>query len=375
MRAHSKDVFLGGLLETTPRGEDQARPLGRRSDGSRVARAHASRLSRVCVARVHCGAVRCSPRVALIGSRGVTSDLVVDPLAPPRAAPAGARRLRPAAVVLLACALALVVRAPAGARTLAESSPLHGAATLFHPYPLALLDNAVASVVNPAGLGVVPSAEFFGLITDSDAARDGDLAVLLKMRRLGLAFERSRPFADRDRVTRLTVAHGRPLGSRLTAGASYAWCFSGDSKLAELSSADAGLTYRAGTRVALAASALGINEPKLDGVRLARTYLAGVAARPALDWLTLFGEGSLLAGSRAEDGVAAYGLVVEPVHGILVRGRADTDGDFRFGFEYNIHQSAYGVVGLYDSGGESDGRAGYLRLNDTEYRRCRAAED
>jgi hypothetical protein len=52
-----------------------------------------------------------------------------------------------------------------------------------------------------------------------------------------------------------------------------------------------------------------------------------------------------------------------------LRGRADTDGDFLVGLEFNYNQTAYGILGRYSHGGGSDGRAGYMRLVDVPYAR------
>src|SRR5512145_3574292 len=101
----------------------------------------------------------------------------------------GGSRL-PARLSRAVAGAALAIFLPAAgpsALTLESASPLHGTATLFHPHPFARVDNAVAAVVNPAGLGVRYGSDLYGMITDSDNLRDGDFAVLVKLRRLGLS--------------------------------------------------------------------------------------------------------------------------------------------------------------------------------------------
>ncbi|MFN0151400.1 MAG: hypothetical protein ACKVU1_11920 [bacterium] len=259
----------------------------------------------------------------------------------------------------------------AGAITLSDVSPLAGAARAFHAYSLASIDNALAIVANPAGIAVRPSAEFFMLVTDSDRLRDGDTAFLAKMQQLGVAYERFRPVEGAARVSRLTFATGRRVTRSLTIGMSYGWFFSDDDSLAALSSFDLGVHVRAHSRIAFAGAAYGYNRPSLGETRIPRHYEAGVELSPITQWLGLFCEASMTSEENLAGATAAYGAEIEPVAGIVLRGRADTDGDYRVGFEYNFNQSGYGVVGLYRHSGGSDGRAGYIRLTDSVYRRGR----
>ena len=273
-----------------------------------------------------------------------------------------------AACLTFAVALAAVPRPDrAEALTLGDASPLQGTATLFHPFPLASVDNAVATVVNPAGLAARNSAEVFGVVTEADALRDGDSAVLIKLRRLGLGYERYRPFQDGASVARFTFALGRPITRSVFIGSSYAWFFSKDEDLDQLASLDFGLLARDPRGISFAATATGVNRPDYRGGRLDRLYSFGVAFGPLLQRFTLFAEDAIAEGQSLSRTVPAYGVVVEPFAGVLLRSRIDTDGDFRLGFEYNFPQSAYGVVGRYAHDGESDGRAGYLRLTDEIY--------
>ncbi len=273
-----------------------------------------------------------------------------------------------AACSMFAAALAAAVRADrAEALTLGDASPLQGTATLFHPYPFASVDNAVATVVNPAGLAARYTAELFGAVTDADALRDGDSAVLIKLRRLGLGYERYRPVQDGASVARFTVALGRPITRSVLIGTSYAWYFSKDNDLDRLSSLDLGLLARGAHGISLGVAATGVNRPEFRGARIDRLYTFGVACGPYLQRFTVFAEDAIAENQSLSQTVPAYGLVVEPIAGLLLRSRIDTDGDFRVGFEYNFPQSAYGVVGRYAHDGESDGRAGYLRLTDEIY--------
>ncbi len=270
-------------------------------------------------------------------------------------------------VALLVCLLA----SRAHSLTLSEVSPLAGAARAFHPYSLASIDNALAIVANPAGIAVRPSAEFFMLVTDSDRLRDGDNAFIAKMQQLGLAYERYRPVEGGARVSRLTLATGRSVTRAVTVGVSYGWFFSDNDDLASLSSLDFGVHARPLSRIAFAGAAYGYNRPSLGETRISRHYEAGVELSPITQWLALFFEGSMTSEDNLAGATAAYGAEIEPIGGIVLRGRADTDGDYRVGFEYNFNQSGYGVVGLYRHSGGSDGRAGYIRLTESIYRRGR----
>jgi len=254
----------------------------------------------------------------------------------------------------------------AAAVSLADAPPLHGPVTLFHPYPLARVDNAAAAVANPAGLAARPSSELLVLATDSDALRDGEIGVILKRLDFGLAYERYRPFRDGPSVARFTVASARRLSRTLFFGSSYAWYFSKDDSLADLASLDLGLLARWPPHVSIAMTATGVNRPDYGASRIDRRYALGIGYSPVRR-LVLFAEDVLAGGTSLGETAPAYGIEVEPTRGIVLRGRADTDGDFRIGIEYNFDQSTFGIVGLFDNDGDSAARAGYVRMTDETY--------
>jgi hypothetical protein len=258
---------------------------------------------------------------------------------------------------------------PSHALDLDDVSPLAGPGRAFNPFPMAAVAHASAPVVNPAGLAAATSSDFLFLYTDADEIRDGDMALLLKMRTLGVAYERFNPLAGRDDVSRLTVGLGHQITRSLAVGASYAWFFSEDDGLADMSSLDFGLRARVAPRVVLAGAAYGFNSPDLDGVTIPREYMAGARMAPITKWLGLFVEGTMTAEQSLGDATGAYGTEIEPLNGLVLRGRADTDGDFHVGLEFNYNQTAYGILGRYSHGGGSDGRAGYMRLVDVPYAR------
>jgi hypothetical protein len=270
-----------------------------------------------------------------------------------------------------ACVIVLLTLAPPSSHAVevTEATPLAGPGRVFHPFPLASITHAGAAVVNPAGLAGRVSSDFLFLFTDADEIRDGDTAYLLKMKTLGIAYERFDPLAGRASVSRLTVGFGRAFSPSLALGASYAWFFSEDDGLADLSSLDFGVRALAGSRIAFAAAAYGWNVPDLDGVAIPREFAAGLELAPITQWLGLFVEGTMTSKQSLGDATAAYGAELEPISGLILRGRADTDGDFRFGLEFNYNQTAFGVLGLYRHGGGSDGRAAYSRLVDVPYSR------
>jgi hypothetical protein len=268
------------------------------------------------------------------------------------------------AASILASALLAAAGAPAAAaRTLEDASPLRGAAGVFHPYPLARVDNAVAAVANPAGLAARNSTEIIGLVTDSDHLRDGDSAFLVKRLEVGAAYERYRPFASSASVARLTLATARRITRHVFFGSSYAWYFSKDGDLADLASLDLGLLVRRPPRLSFAATANGLNKPSVRGERLERRYACGLGVSPVAR-VVLFVEDEIAANENLGATVPAYGVELEPRRGILLRGRLDTDGDAMLALEFHFGQGAYGVVGRTSHDGGSDGRAGYIRLTD-----------
>ena len=187
-----------------------------------------------------------------------------------------------------ACVIVLLTLAPppSHAIELTDATPLAGPGRLFHPFPLASITNAAASVVNPAGLAGRVSSDFLSPVHGRRQFERGH-RVPTENEDSGAGLRAVRSIG----WTRLRIApHGgvRPLFlADAVVGVSYAWFFSEDDGLADLSSLDFGVRALAGPRIALAVAAYGWNVPDLDGVAIrVNSRPASISRRLRSGWVS-----------------------------------------------------------------------------------------
>ncbi|MCP3097651.1 signal peptide peptidase SppA [Myxococcus sp. K15C18031901] len=246
------------------------------------------------------------------------------------------------------------------------------------PTGAALIDEAPALSLNPAGLGFVDSAQLFYLHErnlEEDSLGDG---VFLGARLLGLGLGASMEWIrghDEPHYRRTTL--GLSLGTRtLQLGASWHAFNSDDADIDALDTFDVGFTARPMRALSLAAVARDLNAPREGALKIKRSYDLGLGVRPlgerftlGIDWL--FTEGAF------REGQATYTLQAEVIPGL--RLGAGVSHGFVDAVPVALQVSATvdsRHLGLtYAVGGGSDGTDHVIgvRLSSESYRSLRAS--
>ncbi|MCP3141385.1 signal peptide peptidase SppA [Pyxidicoccus xibeiensis] len=244
------------------------------------------------------------------------------------------------------------------------------------PTGAALVDEATALSLNPAGLGYLDGSQLFYL-HERNLTRDGvGDGVFVATRFLGLGAGASMEWIrGRFEPDYRKTSLGLSLGSRtLQLGGAWHDFSSDDDDLDDLSSFDLGLTARPARGLSLAAVVKDLNAPEEGGVALKRRYNLGLGVRPlderytlGVDWL--FSEGAFRTGQ------ATYTLNAEVIPG--VRLGAGVSHGFASGVPLALQVAATvdaSRVGLtYAMGGTRDGldHVVAVRLSGENYRALR----
>ncbi|MFP2932506.1 signal peptide peptidase SppA [Pyxidicoccus sp. 3LG] len=244
------------------------------------------------------------------------------------------------------------------------------------PTGAALVDEATALSLNPAGLGYLGGSQLFYL-HERNLTRDGvGDGVFLATRFLGLGAGFSMEWVrGRFEPDYRKTSLGLSLGSRtLQLGGAWHDFSSDDDDISGLSSFDLGLTARPVRALSLAAVVKDLNAPEVGDVELKRKYNLGLGVRPlderytlGVDWL--FSEGDFRRGQ------ATYTLNAELIPGL--RLGAGMSHGFQSGIPVALQVAATvdtSRVGLtYAAGGTRDGldHVVAVRLSSESYRALR----
>ncbi|MCY1045197.1 signal peptide peptidase SppA [Corallococcus sp. bb12-1] len=241
------------------------------------------------------------------------------------------------------------------------------------PTNAALIDEAPALSLNPAGLGFIDAGQLFYLHErnlESDSVGD---AVFLGTHFLGLGAGFSLEWIRGENAPDYRkTSFGLSLGPRtLQLGAAFHDFSSDDRAIGGLTSWDVGVTARPARFLSLAAVARDLNAPESDGLKLPRRYNFGVGLRPlderytlGVDWL--FSEGGF------REGLATYTVQAEVLRGLRLGG--GLSHGFVSGIPLSLQFSAtvdLGHAGLtYAAGGAGNGldHVLQLRLSSERYR-------
>ncbi len=240
----------------------------------------------------------------------------------------------------------------------AAASPKAG--THLPSSSIAVSDDALATFFNPSGLGTGRGLNLYYLRTyQSNWA--GDDAFFLAVPNGGFGVEFATADADTT-FTRYTLSSGRHLGHSLYAGTSYSWINSDDKTYDTFRSLALGLMYRR-RYFSIGAMARDLNQPKLLGEKLGRTYDLGLAIRPGTWRTTLSLDMQKTQGIEGVD--LRYALEVRPIRELLLRGTLNSDLSFDVRFGINIGNWGLGTGNTFDKNRESQTGVGYFHFSNT----------
>ncbi|NTX64731.1 signal peptide peptidase SppA [Myxococcus sp. CA051A] len=276
---------------------------------------------------------------------------------------------------LLALLLLLPSLALAQTSTIVQA-PVPTRGMTLPPTGAALVDEATALSLNPAGLGFVRSGQLFYLHErnlERDSVADGVfLGAQLLGLGLGASMEWIRGRHEPDyRRTSLGLSLGSPT---LQLGGSWHGFSSDDDDIDALDTFDVGLTARPVRALSLAAVVKDLNAPTEGSLEVKRKYDFGLGLRPlderftlGIDWL--FSEGAF------RQGQATYTLQAEVIPGLRLGG--GVSHGFVSGVPLALQLAATvdtGHIGVtYAAGGGEDGTDHVLgvRLSSESYRSLR----
>ena len=225
---------------------------------------------------------------------------------------------------------------------------------------IAVSDDALATFFNPSGLGTGRGLNLYYLRT-YQSTWAGDDAFFLAVPNGGFGVEFATADADTT-FTRYTLSGGRHLGHSLYWGTSYSWINSDDKSYDTFRSVSLGLMYR---RRYLSVGAMGrdLNQPKLFGEKLGRTYNLGLAIRPGTWRTTLSIDMQKTQGIEGVD--LQYALTVRPIREVMLQGTLNSDLSFDVRFGINIGNWGFGTGNTFDENREAQTGVGYFHFSNT----------
>jgi protease-4 len=222
---------------------------------------------------------------------------------------------------------------------------------------IAVTDDALSGVANPAGLAARDGAELLLLTPYDQNDLTDDVGLYARLGKLGFATEWvRRGTLDYERYM---LGLGFKMAPGIYWGGSYSWW----EGLNRDGTFTLGLTGHPCPYFSLAVVLDDINEPLVDGDRQKTRYTFGLAARPLTDRVTVSADASLY-----EMGEIDYGdeidwnfrAEIEPINGFHLSGNYRPETDLRaetFGVGVGLSWG-FGRIGTYQ-GMDSEGEATY----------------
>lgn len=229
----------------------------------------------------------------------------------------------------------------------------------------AVSDDAMATVFNPAGLGIERGTNFYYLHTFSGEA-GGDNAFFISSSGFGFGAEYSDP--GPLKYKKYTLSDGMKLFNGLYLGSNYIRFKSDDDRYDKLSSWGIGLLCRPGNSLSIGFVARNLNRPTFDGTDIDRAYDVALAFRPYTNRVTLSVDSEFREGRKARDARITYAMECEPIDGIILRGSYNNDRNFDVSVGISSAQFGMGVYNRFDSDRNHDGGAFYTRFSGERYR-------
>jgi protease IV len=231
---------------------------------------------------------------------------------------------------------------------------------------VAVKDDSMATVTNPAGLGIANGFNLSYFHTLSGVT-GGDNAFFLSTKGAGFGAE----FVDQKmEFTKYTLSDGSKLADGIYLGTSYSWFSSKDKKYDKLSSWDIGLLCRPANSLSFGLVTRNLNHPSFDGVRTDRIYDVAVAIRPYTNRITLSWNSSLQEGKNLKDSDYNVALDFEPIDGLLLRGCYFRDHSFEVSIGMGLPKFDIGTYRRFDENRNGLGGGIYTQFS-SEWRRSK----
>ena len=250
---------------------------------------------------------------------------------------------------------------------LAISRPAIAAPKSQTPLPsnsVAVSDDSLATVLNPAGLAVSSGFNVHYLRTYSGAST-GDDAFFISSPNMGFGMEFAGAPGNID-FTRYTLSSGSRLQGSLYWGTGFSWINSDEESYDKFSSLSLGLMLRR-RYLSLGFVARDLNRPKLLDKN--RTYDFGLAIRPRTWRVTLSFDARKTENAKGVD--LDYAVELRPVQAALVRASLNRYGAFDIRFALTLGQAGLGSYNRFDDNREHQDGLGYIHFSNVNQNKPR----
>ena len=209
---------------------------------------------------------------------------------------------------------------------------------------VALCDEAPAGVVNPAGLAVQRGWNGF-LSVGRREHKGTDVSFFAAGR--GLNFGYQRVEHEGPAAYRISTSLAGEVHRNVYVGTSYHANYGGG--LRDFRSFDVGAMVRVGPSLSVGGVLRNVNNPKIGSGRiLSPVRVLGLGLRPLSDRWTFFADGVWEERERWEEMDYRYGVIAEPVDGILVQVEGRRGRAFRVGLTVRLPHIGVGTVQPFD---------------------------
>ena len=255
---------------------------------------------------------------------------------------------------LFLCAVLLVLTA---CQLVAADSPK--VSTPLPSSSVAVSDDALATFLNPAGLGAGQRGFnlYYLRAAETDFGVDDALLISAAKAGFGMEFATGKDGVD---FNRYTLSSGSGIGPSIYWGTGYSWINSDDAAYDKLTSWSLGLMFRR-RYLSTGIVARDFNRPRFRGERLGRTYDFGIAIRPSTSRITLSIDARKV--EKVEGLDFNFAVEVRPFRWVTLRGSVNDDSSFDLRFGINFRQFGLGMYNRFDENQEHRNSVGYISLS------------
>jgi protease-4 len=255
---------------------------------------------------------------------------------------------------LFLCAVLLVLTA---CQLVAADSPK--VSTPLPSSSVAVSDDALATFLNPAGLGAGQRGFnlYYLRAAETDFGVDDALLISAAKAGFGMEFATGKDGVD---FNRYTLSSGSGIGPSIYWGTGYSWINSDDAAYDKLTSWSLGLMFRR-RYLSTGIVARDFNRPRFRGERLGRTYDFGIAIRPSTSRITLSIDARKV--EKVEGLDFNFAVEVRPFRWVTLRGSVNDDSSFDLRFGINFRQLGLGMYNRFDENQEHRNSVGYISLS------------
>lgn len=229
---------------------------------------------------------------------------------------------------------------------------------------VAVSDDSLATVINPAGLSVSSGFNLYYLRTYSGAST-GDDAFFVSSPNVGFGIEFAGAPNNVD-FTRYTFSSASRLWGSLYWGTGYSWINSDEESYDKFSSLSLGLMLRR-RYLSLGFVARDLNRPKLLDKN--RTYDFGLAIRPRTWRVTLSFDARKTENAEVVD--LDYAVELRPVQAVLVRASLNRSGGFDVRFGLTLGQTGLGTYSRFNDDQDHQDSLGYIHFSNVDQNKPR----